>query len=41
MNEAIAKITGAKREELIGSDFFNYFTHLMAVRYMRHLQKVL
>jgi PAS domain S-box-containing protein len=27
MNEATVKITGIKREELIGSDFFNYFTH--------------
>lgn len=27
MNEATVKITGVKREELIGSDFFNYFTH--------------
>jgi hypothetical protein len=25
MNEAV-KITGVKREELIGSDFFDYFT---------------
>jgi PAS domain S-box-containing protein len=26
MNEATVKITGVKREELIGSDFFDYFT---------------
>jgi PAS domain S-box-containing protein len=27
MNEATVKITGVKREELIGTDFFDYFTH--------------
>jgi hypothetical protein len=26
MNEATVNITGVKREELIGSDFFDYFT---------------
>jgi hypothetical protein len=26
MNEATVKITGVKREELIGSDFFDYYT---------------
>jgi PAS domain S-box-containing protein len=27
MNEATVKITGVTREQLIGSDFFDYFTH--------------
>jgi hypothetical protein len=40
MNEATVKITGIKREELIGSDFFGIFTHLMAVRYMGGICKV-
>jgi hypothetical protein len=36
MNEATVKITGVKREELIGSDFFDYFTQPnMAREFMR------
>jgi hypothetical protein len=35
MNEATGKITGVKREELIGSDFFDYFTPNMAEKSMR------
>jgi hypothetical protein len=36
MNEATVNITGVKREELIGSDFFDYFTQPnMAEKSMR------
>jgi hypothetical protein len=35
MNEATVKITGVKREELIGSDFFDYFTQKYGTKSMR------
>jgi PAS domain-containing protein len=35
MNEATVKITGVKREELIGSDFFDYFTQIWHEKSMR------
>jgi hypothetical protein len=41
MNEATVKITGVKREELIGSDFFDYFTQQMAEVYEEVFQMAL
>jgi PAS domain S-box-containing protein len=39
MNEATVKITGVKREELIGSDFFDYFTQIWHEKSMRKFFK--
>ena len=32
MNEALVRITGVTREELVGSDFFDYFTDQQSAR---------